>query len=520
MTVIALPQSDRAIAKAWLRHVAVLAALVGFLLLVFRQAVAAAFQVWSGSPTYSHCFLIVPIVLWLIWERRNILAATAPSLFPQALWAMPLLGLMWWMGQLAAINEVQQYAVAAMMQVIIVALLGLNVMRLIWFPVLYLIFLVPTGEYLIAPMQRFAAHFVEVSLTLLRIPYYSEGTLFELASGRYEIAEACAGLRFLIATVTLAVLFCYMVFRNPIKIALFLVASVAVPLIGNGLRCVGIIVLANFTNNEYGAGADHIVYGWGFNVAILLVLGGVGWLFRDDVREHFTVRTDPPLAPKKLVAISALAAGLICAGPALAFWHDNRSGGADLEAIAAPFAVRGWSQLPAGTTWHPEFFGFDDMKAAAIVPEARPDSLPVDLFLGYYARPRPGHSMTAHINRFWNLDAWKLAESGSVTATVGGKPIQLQEWIINSTSERRMVWSCYWVDGRFTTSLLRVKLWQARAALQGHEGQAVLVLSTQMAEAPQDARGRLSEALAALQSLPDSLDAANRQASARRAGGR
>src|ERR1700742_871232 len=111
MTAIALPETDRTIARAWLRHGLVLAALLALTLAIFRDAVAAAVRVWWVSPTYSHCFLIVPIVLWLIWEKRAVLAATAPCLFPQALLLTPLLGLMWWMGQLSAINEVQQYAV-------------------------------------------------------------------------------------------------------------------------------------------------------------------------------------------------------------------------------------------------------------------------------------------------------------------------------------------------------------------------------------------------------------------------
>ena len=75
-----------------------------------------------------------------------------------------------------------------------------------------------------------------------------------------------------------------------------------------------------------------------------------------------------------------------------------------------------------------------------------------------------------------------------------------------------MVWSSYWVDSRFTTSLLKVKLWQAGAALKGHEGQAVLVLSTQMEGGVPEARARLSQTLAALGSLPNRLDAADRPA--------
>jgi hypothetical protein len=77
-----------------------------------------------------------------------------------------------------------------------------------------------------------------------------------------------------------------------------------------------------------------------------------------------------------------------------------------------------------------------------------------------------------------------------------------------------MIWSTYWVDGRFTTSLVRVKLWQAGAALKGHEGQAVLVLSTQMEGSLGDARRRLAHTLAALDQLPARLGDANRSAPA------
>lgn len=512
MTAIALPQSDHRIARAWLRHGLALAALLGLTLALFGEAVAAAVKVWLVSPTYSHCFLILPIVAWLIWEKRGALVQTAPGLFAPALLLTPLLGLMWWMGQLLAVNEVQQYAVVGLAQTLIVALLGLNVVRVIWFPLLYLLFLVPTGEYLIAPMQRFATQFVDVSLTFLGVAHFTQGTMFELTNGRFEIAEACAGLRFLIATVTLGVLFSYMMFRKPIKTVLFLIASVAVPLIANGLRCVGIILLAHFTNNQYGAGADHIVYGWGFNVAILLILGVIGALFRDDFSETSPVRAQPPASMGKLAAIAVLAATLVSTGPAIAFWHDNHLPPSDLSALADPFAPPGWQQFPPSDSWRPDFSGFDAQASAAIVPSTQPGAAPVDLFLAYYARPRPGHAMTAHINRFWDAERWVLSEADTITASFAGNPVSFQEWIIASRFEKRMVWSSYWVDGRFTTSPLRVKLWQASAALRGQEGQAVLVLSTQMEGTPQDARTRLAHALSALAQLPARLHDANRPA--------
>src|ERR1700675_2959226 len=100
VTTASKPDDD--IARAWLRHGTALAVLVLLTLVAFRAALSAALTVWWVSPTYSHCFLIVPIVLWLIWEKRAALGTLAPSLYPKALLVMPVLALGWWMGQLAA----------------------------------------------------------------------------------------------------------------------------------------------------------------------------------------------------------------------------------------------------------------------------------------------------------------------------------------------------------------------------------------------------------------------------------
>ncbi len=511
MQVMSAVAPDRIAAKAWLRHGVALAGLLLLTLIAFRSSVMAALTVWEVSPTYSHCFLIIPIVIWLIWEKRPVLERISPTLYPPALIVLPVLALIWWLGELAAINEVQQFAVVMMMQAVIVALLGLSVVRVIWFPVFYLLALVPTGEYLITPMRDFAAHFTEIGLNLLGVTFYRQGTLFELTSGRYEIAEACAGLRFLIATVTLGVLFAHMMFRKIHKIALFLVACIAVPLIGNGLRCIGIIMIAYLSGNEYGAGADHLVYGWGFNVAILVVLGALGYRFRDEFSDRADIPPSSPEAPKKLVSVTALAALLLSAGPAMSWWHNNSFTPPDMGAIRRPFQPSSWSLGAASASWRPEFSGAD-MQAAASISDG--GALPVDLYLGYYARPRPGHSMTAHINRFWDDEVSSLADSGNVTMQFGGNPVPFQEWTVTSRGERRLIWATYWVNGHFTTSMMKIRLLGAAAALQGHEGQAIIALSTLMEAGPEEARNRLSAALPQLHQLPARLEATNRQAAA------
>jgi exosortase A len=482
--------------RAWRNHLAALGMVLVLILVEFRGAISAAFTVWEVSPTYSHCFLIIPIVGWLIWEKKDALRKTRPAVEPRVLLLiLPLLAV-WWLGELSAVNEVRQYAVVGLMQIAIIALLGPRVVRQIWFPVLFLLALVPTGEYLIGPMQHFATRFVDISLNLLGIPHYTEGTVIELTNGRFEIAEACAGLRFLIATVTLGVLFAYLMYQRILKVVLFLIASMIIPLIGNGLRCVGIILLAHYTNNKYGAGADHIVYGWGFNVAILLILIFVGSLFRDEPKNALpaaaplTGRRDPVMS---IGAIAALAAILISAGPAWALWRDHASVTLDRTVVQDALHSAGWHEDDPADNWGPYF----PLADARFLRE-RDVVEPVNLFIGYYARPRAGQTVIAHVNEPWDDKIWNPSGGGEVRSKLGVAPVALNEFVLDSGSEKRLVWFTYWADGTVTNNPLVVRLLQAKSALSGHEGQAIIAVSTPLDVPSDEARARLSAALSSL----------------------
>ena len=503
-----MTQPDMTIAQSWRVHGIALALLISLILLQFIDQVATATEVWWSYETYSHCFLVIPISLYLVWEKREQLRQIRPTVEWRVLWAAPILLFAWWLGELAAINELRQLAIVGLIQMAIVAMLGLRVFKLIWFPVLYLIFLVPAGQYLIGPMQRFATLFVDACLNLIAMPHHTEGTLIELTNGRFEIAEACAGLRFLIATVALGVLFAYMMFRKWYKVVLFLVACVVVPLIGNGLRVVGIILLAHYTSNQYGIGADHLVYGWGFNVAILLLLFLLGSLFRDppDSKPDVEVSDTRTDGLPKVSAVLIVATILIVSGPALARWQDSRTVTPSYAGLLKPMTIAGWRIAEPMGGWHPSFPDADASLALALAPNEPLAGSAVDLYVVYYARTRMAHALTAHNNHLWDDEVWTLIGTGSVQANLHGQAIQMQEWVVSSPAERRIIWASYWIDGRFTANPMTVKLLQIPAALSGREGQAIVAVSTGVEGSDDEARARLSQTLLALPDLPDRLN--------------
>lgn len=500
----------------WAWHLAGLGTLLAVIGGLFWNDIAAAAEVWWLYPAYSHSFLILPISLWLIWNKRTELRAQTPTLAPKAvLAALPFLAL-WIIGELGTINEARQFAVIGFVQVAIVAMLGPRVYRTILFPALFLFFLVPTGQYLIPPLQRITTDFVDAALSLFAIPHYTEGTLIELPNGRFEIAEACAGLRFLTATVALGMLFAHLTFRKWHKIAIFLAACVLVPIIGNGLRAFGIIMLAYLTDNEVAVGADHLVYGWGFSIVILLLLFAVGLRFRDAPAAPKPVKGNGRRSSRAAIfGVAAVTALAIGAGTAFAFWHDSRPIIVNASALARPLAIPGWEQTAATEAWRPTYDDADAELRIGLTATKDGAATPVDLAVEYFGRMRGQRKLIAATNEPWDQDKWRpTGGTHPVTARLGGVPVRFSETLIASQSARRLVWSTYWLDGRFTQSATMVRLLQLKVAFTGDEGAAFVAISTPIDTTLDEARARLTAAAAAMGDLLARLREAGRAQSA------
>ena len=151
------------------------------------------------------------------------------------------------------------------------------------FALLYLYFLVPSGAFLTVPMQDFAARFAVDGVQLLGIPVFSNGLDIEVPGARFTVAEACAGLRFLIASVALGTLYGYTMYRSWKRRAAFIAISIVVPIIANGMRVMGIVVLGYWLGNAEAAVADHLIYGWVFFSLVSVILILLGLPFRQDV---------------------------------------------------------------------------------------------------------------------------------------------------------------------------------------------------------------------------------------------
>lgn len=503
-----------------------LACWLGALLMVtalFYETALSMVQIWINSATFGHGFLIPIISAALIWRDRDTLAALQPKPALIALIPLAALSIGWFVARLVDISLVEQLAYVGILQCVTLAILGWRVVRAMLFPLGFLIFMVPFGEFLVPPLQVYTTDFIVWWLRLLDIPVFREGIFLHLPGGSFEVAEACAGLRFLIATIVLGVLFAYMFFQDWRRRLLFVGLSLLVPIIANGFRALMIVLIAYWTDHEVAVGVDHLVFGWVFLTMVLVLLLGFGLLLRPRLAQDSQGPSEasggddvppPPrngrTAPSRLLVIGVTLAAILvpATGPAFAAWRSQDAPDTSGLALNLPAGFADWRRVadPADD-WRPTFSAAH-ATAMARYREEGEETEPVDIFVAWYAHQRQDAELVNSQNRLVPVapddpgadSAWSQVRTVRIGgAEAAGPALQASE-IRRRGGARRLVVPLYWVDGELTQSGVVAKLLQLRSVLTVRsEAAAGIVLSVPLREnGPRDHRALL----AAIEDLP------------------
>jgi exosortase A len=156
---------------------------------------------WWNSSTYNHILLIPPIIGWLVAQRRDEVLRLTPVGWWPGLILFAGAGAFWLLGDFAGLSLARQLAVVVMAQAGFAVVMGPEVVAGLLFPLFYMIFLVPIGDEMIPALQTLTARLTMVFLGLAHIPSTINGVFITTPAGYFEVAEACSGIKFLIAMV-------------------------------------------------------------------------------------------------------------------------------------------------------------------------------------------------------------------------------------------------------------------------------------------------------------------------------
>lgn len=248
--------------------------------LLLFDTTKAMINVWMINETFTHGFLVFPISLWLIWQKKNQLLLFRPN--PEARVFVLLVSLLfgWFVSAIVDVQVAQQLIMISIIIITVWLVVGYRIAGLVLFPLLFLYFAVPFGQSLIPPLMDFTADFTVLLIQLSGIPVYREGLFFSLPSGSWSVVEECSGVRYLIASFTLGSIYAYINYSSLKKRIFFILLSLIVPIVGNGLRAYGIVMIGHLSGMELAVGADHLLYGWvffGVIIFLLFYLGSFWW---------------------------------------------------------------------------------------------------------------------------------------------------------------------------------------------------------------------------------------------------
>jgi exosortase A len=463
--------SERQPTNQWQRSLQWLGTAWAGLLLLFWRDAADMVGIWWNSSTFNHCLLIVPILIWLVLQRRDLVA----ELRPQPWWPALLYGAVgaggWLIGDAAGLAVARQLGLIMMLQGAVASVLGPNVARGLLFPLFYMFFLVPIGEEAVPALQTLTAKMCMVLLGWVGIPAHIDGIFITTPAGLFRVAEACSGVKFLIAMVAYGALVANLCFQRWGGRIAFLAACVVVPIIANGLRAFGTIYVAKHQGIEFAADFDHVLYGWIFFGVVIALVVAAG-------RPFFDKRADAPAfepanlqkpVTRSIEPFSAVAATLLIATiPSGWSTYVAARPSPVPERISLPKA-EGWAVVPYKPTvsWTPRFIGGSHYLSGRYRNSVGQEA---DLFVVVYDRQSEGRELIG-----FGQGAVDPYGFWSWTANTTPIPNGRAERIKTQGAAREVV-SFYRVNGVTSGSAARIKLATLRARLLNGDQQAVAII--------------------------------------------
>jgi len=251
--------------------------LLGLLVALYHEIFAGLLYDWDNDPNYSHGFIVPFMSAYFVYERWNQLRKLPIQSSGLGIPVLILGVAFLVIGTIGAELFAQRISFIVVIMGLTLLLFGYRIFVTLTLPIVFLFFMIPLPAIVVNtiafPLQIFAAQTASFCLFNLGIPVLREGNLISLAGSTLEVAEACSGLRSLMALLALGTVYAYFSQRQMWKRWVLVLLSIPIAILANAFRVTGTGILANYWGTEAAEGFYHTFEGWiVFVVAFVLLL--------------------------------------------------------------------------------------------------------------------------------------------------------------------------------------------------------------------------------------------------------
>ncbi len=459
----------------WFRAQCLLTGYLVFLLFFYSSSFHSMVSIWQRSDTFAHGFIIPLISLWLIYRAAPRLKMEPLRFSCLGATAVLMGAMIWLVGDLAQVLVVEQLSVVFLLVSGVVAIIGLKQSRVIIFPLAFLFLMVPMGEELIEPMMEFTATSTVWLIRLVDIPVYREGLYFSLPSGNWSVVEACSGVRYLIASFALGLLYAYLTYRLLYKRLLFVGFSIIVPVLANSLRAFMIVMIGHYSDMQYAVGVDHLIYGWVFFGLVIFLMFWIGSFFAEDEqgnpaslstdkadsnrqgeREPAALNLYPDTSSKLLFGVMLLALVVVQSIPdkLMSNFPDTsqiRVDAPQLNGMAIQFVTAPWSWRPS--TPNPQASGMQYYLL---------DGQTYGLYFFHFLKHQPGSELVNSLDQWISDgdDSWRVVESSPEEFVLEHQTLSTEQVLLSNGISTIRVWRWYGIGENSIANRYLAKLYE------------------------------------------------------------
>ena len=427
---------------------------------IFWPDTQTLLNAWGSNSTYNHGFFILPISLWLLYRQRHLISPSETSAEPRVLVVLALALLLWFLSYIISVKVTQQFAFIALIPISIWILFGRKLLIKIIFPIAFLFFMIPVGANLVPPLMEITADITVSMIELTGIPVYRDGLYFTLPTGNWSVIEACSGLNYLVASLTLGVLYSYLTYESLKKQLLFVVAITLFSIIANGIRAYGIVIIGHLTNMNSGISGDHQFYGWlfyGFFVFWVFYLGNI-WADKPFLIQATSTENSPtPLKHSSPITLFVIIFSVMISVQVFAK-ETTKYDKTKLDSIhfSLPDNFGGWQYSPATELdWKPQIVGASIAKTRSYMLE----SDIVQISLGYYPQQSQGAEAVGWQNKIIGRESRNWTVSGKSDLEIGD--YRVTETEVFKRGRKILIWNWYLVGNWETPNPNIAKLYDA-----------------------------------------------------------
>ncbi len=212
-----------------------------------------------NNQSYSHGFLVLGLVLYSLYERRDLLV------FQPTLTTLPFalaIGLVWTATNTVNVKLGEYLLLPAIFFLLIVSYVGWKNSFRFLLPTSAIFFALPIIGFLNPILQTLSVKVVSVMVRLTDITAFIEGHFFNLPSGTLHVDTSCSGLSYLSAGITFAMIYSFINIRRKRIIAFSLLLIIALSLISNWVRIFILVVVAYESEMQSSLVEEHAFLGW------------------------------------------------------------------------------------------------------------------------------------------------------------------------------------------------------------------------------------------------------------------